>query len=275
MNELLQIIDHRIQKQRSSTTINSLPCKVISFEGNMVTVELTSNGAQYCVPNYSGSAVAIGENVLLYYTGSLLSANNAYVGASITKDSTLNIGCLTGKIFTGEIFESGREIARINFSAYSNTVVQIIFNYTFYGTSNQPIRLRAFLKRTQQVYSPIISVATNEYLSGCLNLPIPVIAGDYDVIITGEGSNVFVDGQFNIVGHSITIGQDYEPTTDNDYIFETINDTTNIIYYVGESLHPAIPNTLNNIPVKIIRSVGFNNKNVETIYIPYGVEEIE
>ena len=274
MDELLKLIDSRVSKNQPQTTVKSLPCKVIKITSDdAVTVELLSNNARYTVPNYSGSPVEVGENVLLYYTG-ILSEGKAYIGASINKGGAATSGFITGNVYIGQIFEQSRVIASVDFEATSQTVVQIIFNYVFLGTTNDAIYLESYVNGTKQGYKPIISMANGQYVSATFVLPLELTSGSYGIEIKANGANSITGGQINAVGHNI-IGSSYEPTGDDDYIYETVNNTTNAIYYIGQAIHPEIPVKLNDKPIKIIRATAFNGTNVETVYIPDGVEEIE
>ena len=272
MDELLRIIDNRISKNQPQTTIKSLPCKVISIvSDNAVTVELVSNKARYTIPNYSGSALSVGEGVLLYYTTAI---ERGYVGASINKESGATSGFVTGSIYTGQIFEQNRVIASVDFEATSNTVVQIIFSYTFQGTSSAAVTMQSFVDGVSQSYQPIISMSNGQYISASYVLPLELASGSHTIEIKARGANSIVGGRMNAVGHNI-VGSSYTPTGDNDYVYETVDNTTNAIYYVGQAINPEMPTKLNGKDIKIIRATAFNGTNVETVYIPDGIETIE
>lgn len=75
-------------------------------------------------------------------------------------------------------------------------------------------------------------------------------------------------------GITVEFNQMFDPTNDDDYIFET-PDKTNVIYYIGESDTPDIPAKINNQDTDILRATSFNYSQVYNVYIPDGVTEIE
>ena len=276
MDELLKLIDNRVKANHMRSAVKSLPCTVTEVASeNAVTVEVRSTGAKYTVPNYSGSAVSVGESVLLYYTGDILTGLNAYIGASINKETASNVGFVTGNVYTGALFNSNRTIAQVSFKAISQSVAQIVFNYVFYGTGSQTNYVDIYINGTKQSFSPIISLSSGQYVSAALSLPVELLSGSYTIAIQGRGGSTFYAGQINVIGHGITVSSDYQPTSDSDFIYEVDGDNSNIIYYIGDAVNPKIPTALNEKAVKIIRAVGFANSNVESVYIPDGVTTIE
>lgn len=85
-NDLITIINRIIEKRIASNSfIKTIPCTVIDASNDeKVQVSLNTNGAVYTVQNRSGSSLNNGENVSLYYSGSII-GNNAYIGASLNK----------------------------------------------------------------------------------------------------------------------------------------------------------------------------------------------
>ena len=76
-----------------------------------------------------------------------------------------------------------------------------------------------------------------------------------------------------VYGFNIETTTIFDPTTDSDYIYDTNN--TSIIYYIGNSNSPQIPTTLQDTNVTKIYATGFNYSNIEAVYIPEGITEIE
>ena len=276
MDELLKLIDNRVKANHMRSAVKSLPCTVTEVASeNAVTVEVRSTGAKYTVPNYSGSAVSVGESAMLYYTGDILTGLNAYIGASINKETASNVGFVTGAVYTGALFEDSRTVALCRFNTDSHTTIQIIFNFVLYGTSSSASNLQIILDGVEQSFKPLFVVSSGQYITTSIDLPASVLSGNHSVIIQGNGANTIYAGQINVVGHGVSVGGSYDPTSDDDYVYETENDLTNIIFYVGASLSPEIPPLLGGYPINIIRATAFTGSEIETVYIPDGITAIE
>ena len=61
---------------------------------------------------------------------------------------------------------------------------------------------------------------------------------------------------------------------ENEYIFDTDEDSAEIIFYVGKDKRPTIPEILNGKCVRVLSAVSFSSQNIVSAYIPDGVQEI-
>lgn len=276
MDELLKLIDNRVKANQMRSAVKSLPCTVTEVASeNAVTVKVRSTGAKYTVPNYSGSAVSVGESAMLYYTGDILTGLNAYIGASINKETASNVGFVTGAVYTGALFEDSRTVALCRFNTDSHTTIQIIFNFVLYGTSSSASNLQVILDGVEQSFKPLFVVSSGQYITTSINLPASVLSGSHTVVIQGDGDNTIYRGQLNVLGHGVFVDNTYEPTGDDDYIYETVSNSTNVIYYIGNSVKPEIPLSLNGYSIDTLRATSFFGSEVQTVYIPDGVTAIE
>ena len=83
MNELLKIIDERIEKYiRKNKVINSKPAIVKTVDNDMATVTVVDTGFTYTLPNRSGTFLNIGDEVQVYYKGNTINERSAYINVS-------------------------------------------------------------------------------------------------------------------------------------------------------------------------------------------------
>lgn len=274
MDELFELIDSRIKKNDSS--LRSVPCKVISIDENdLVEVELISNKAKYSVHNYSGSHVEVGETVQLFYKG-IIENNTAYIGVSYYKDYNIkNITMDSKKDFMGQS-DTCSILSQLEFIAYYDTNISVIMNCSLTGIENKVVEFTMLVDGVEQTYKPMINT-TNLYSHMNFSLPISLLKGKHTVSINVLGiceinrAFAYVSGQHIDKQTDIT----YEDTVEDDYICLTEDNVTDVVLYTGGSKVPKIPNTLNGQPVNVLYASAFNMSDIEAVYIPDGVIEIE
>lgn len=77
-----QIAEKKIEE---SQCIMAVPARVEKvMTNNMCLVNLIANGTQFVVPNWSGCDVQSGDEVRLFYTGSIVSERTAYTVQRLT-----------------------------------------------------------------------------------------------------------------------------------------------------------------------------------------------
>lgn len=273
MNELFQLIDSRIKERDRS--LKTVPCKVVKIlENNMTEIELITDNSHYIVSNCSGSSLSIGETVQLFYNGMI--SQSSYIGAAPyfnTDIQLIEVSAQTG-ILDGE---SETEIAQINLTAIKDTFVTINFNGNIDGIEKGVIKFTVYVDDIICAYQPMINVDIDSHTHICFAIPYFLSSGEHIVKIYGFGlgniNNIcsFVSGQYIV--KNVTIP--YEIVTENDFIFETNSDTSNVVYYKGKSHLPKIPSILNGQPTNILCDSSFFGSEVKAVYIPDGVTEIE
>lgn len=280
MDNLLTLIDSRIaQADRSSSSIKSIPCRVEEIlDNNYVRVKMITTGAMYDLLNKSGTAVTVGETAQVYYT-SLFNSKSAYIGAVANKDSgggnETPLSLVVGETQLIEIFNSEMVVGTCDFAVKANAVCIIQFNVTLWGVNGGNTHF-AFALDNNVIYEPILTTHVGEYISQSFSIPFEIISGTHVLEIKAIGDGLVSNASVMVYGHGVeSADHPYEPTTDADYIYETSASQTNTIYYIGSSLYPSIPQTINEQPVKILRGTTFNQSNIKSVYIPEGVEEIE
>lgn len=277
MDKLFQLIDERIAYMaKKMPFISSLPCEVTEvLADNMVKVQLFSDGAIYTVPNWSGSALRVGENAHLFFRGSTFSESTAYVGACINKNSSPVY--VQGYGYLGALTSTSRNVAKIGFKNFAQEVY-LVFNAVAQIDENNAGdgAFTITIDETAQTYVPQFSGVQGGYANISFTLPYTLALGEHDITIGGTGSyasltmiNCFVFGDVQ------SNESPYSPTTNNDYIYRTISGEVGVIYYIGEITNPEIPAELGDNPVKTLECTAFNYTDVTAVSIPDGVTTIE
>ena len=277
MDKLFQLIDERIAYMaKKMPFISSLPCAVTEvLENNMVRVQVFSDGAIYTVPNWSGSALRVGENAHLFFRGSTFSESTAYVGACINKNSSPVY--VNGYGYLGALTSTSRNVAKIGFKNFAQEVY-LVFNAVAQIDENNAGggAFTITIDEAAQTYVPQFSGVQGGYANVSFTIPYTLALGEHDITISGTGSyasltmiNCFVFGDVQ------SNESPYSPTTDNDYIYRTISGEVGVIYYIGEITNPEIPTELGGNPVKILECTAFNYTDVTAVSIPDGVTTIE
>lgn len=281
MSEIVNLIDSRVQKALSNNTsiVNTIPCRVEEvLENRLVRVTLLSNGMELIVPNWSGNDVAVEENVQLFYSGNIVSARNSYIGASLYKGlvaDDVTIRYLECNVRLGEVFETDRDIITLDFLANRNTNVFVCINADVQGSENGLLSLMITMNDETHNYIPSVQIIANQTKHLYFSVPFYVLKGDCSLEVKANGTGNLTNIYAYVWGQAITIVENYEPTDENDYIFEEISSVSNIIYYISDKINPEVPTTLNDKETNIIRATSFTDSDVELVYIPDGITEIE
>lgn len=277
MEAIFALIDERISKYLSNSPyIVALPCVVKELKDNgFVEVELVSNKARYTVPNWSGSNVEVGENVQLFYRGAILSEQSAYVGASLNKNNgggSVAFNNVSGEIVEGELSSSEKLIGYLTVVNFSNSVVLSV-NLTLQGDANNDGggTISVYVDEIEQAYTPTFNVMANGYETLSFSLPLNLGIGSHYIAVKGTGDADLVSGCVFAFGDI----EEYESTDESDYNYTIDNGAATITRYIGESICPRIPTTLDGATVTTIDFGAFSDTEVRNVYIPEGIEEIK
>ena len=274
MNDLLQLVDARINKKfKESTALSSVPCRIseVYHNGN-VKVLVINNNSEYVVPNYSGSDLFEGEEAQLFFHGDISSGRFMYVGASVNKQSGGTFGLVVGSNMPGEVFAQERVVSRINFRCKERTPCLLFFNATVFGSTAGDLNIKIYIDENISDFTSITTLNSNEYRTVSFSLPEIFSSGEHHVKITACGFGSFLSMSNCISGYGLT---ESEYSCENDYIFKVNDDSVEIIYYIGNELFPEIPTKIQGKPVKKLLATAFNYSDITNVYIPEGVEEIE
>lgn len=276
MEAIFALIDERISKYLSNSPyIVALPCVVKELKDNgFVEVELVSNKARYTVPNWSGSSVEVGENVQLFYRGAILSEQSAYVGASLNKNNGgVAFNSVSGEVITAELSDNEELLSYMTVANFSNSVILSV-NLTFNGDASNAGNgtISVYVDETEQPYTPIFNVGANGYETLSFSLPLNLSIGSHYIEVKGTGEYADL-----ISGCVFAYGDidEYNSTTESDYYYTIENGAATITKYIGGSICPRIPTTLDGATVTTIDTGAFSDTGVRNVYIPDGVEEIK
>lgn len=277
MNDLMQLIDYRINRQlRDSTALNSTPCRILELYPNgNVKVQLIQNNSEYIVPNYSGSDLYIGEESQLFFQGDISSGRFMYIGASVNKQNNGTFNFITGDKMPGEVFDQERVISQIDFRCREQTPCLFFFNATVFGSSAGNLNIKVYIDEIANDFISVNTLYANEHRTISFSLPEISESGDHQIKVTAYGSGNIIAVNAYMLGYQIERYENYDPTNENDYTFRTDENKCGIIYYIGQSKCPEIPVMLEGKPVTKLYATSFNHCDVTNVYIPEGVEEIE
>lgn len=277
MEALNELIDKRISEfLKKSNCITSLPCRVIEdLQNGYYTVEVLSNGTKYIVPNFSGSAINVGENVQLYYKGAIVTNQSAYIGAVNYKDSGASPIVVNGLNTLGEIIRDNTRITIIKFKATQSVNLLIVFNANVFGTIEGDCSLDIYIDESKISHVPRETILQDKYNLVCFTLPLFCESGEHELKILANGTGNYINICSYIYGFYIEELPIFDPTSDEDYVYETIDNKSNSIFYKGETITPSVPTLMGGKDTTIIRATTFNTSNVLGVYIPEGITEIE
>lgn len=274
---LFELVDTSVRKQmENSDYVLAVPAKVVdALENGMYVVTLISNGSQLVLPNWSGSELDFDENVQVFYKGKILSERTAYIGASFyTGDnaSRNRIKYINGTFALGEVSETARTIARVEFEAVQKTKVFAVLNANIWGNSTGFSFVYVYMDGILHDYQPKTTVTANYDSVQCFNLPFDVSKGEHVLEIKASGTGNYIDIYAYIWGQGLAEKESFDPTSEADYIYSG----GTIIYYIGESKNPLLPTTLDGIPVTTVESVAFDGRtDLVSAKIPDGITRIE
>lgn len=273
MDNFLQVIDQRVKKTIiESNIINTTPCIVLNqVDLNNFSVKMLSNDCIYVLPNLSGSALAVGDVCQVFYKGSF-NQRNCFIGAALNRQSTtaqyLNFD-IVGNMPTLDFMPLAN--CKILSSANSPSLLSVNINVQGLAQTEFGIQILVNDEVLKTIYK---TIAQNEKEVITYSSPLDFESNHkYKVQLNVKGNVELLDFECFVYGFGIERTTIYDPTTDEDYIYDVNNHS--IIYYIGDSKNPQIPQTIQNTEVNKIYATGFNYDDVESVYIPEGIVEIE
>mgnify|MGYP007092152194 CR=1 FL=1 len=211
MDSLTELIQRVVKNViRETTMLSSVPCFVTEVIGNeKYKVKTISTNDIYILPNFSGSSLAVGENVKIYYQGSTISPHSAYIGASLTKKDSVgeDVVYLTGISNPAQLQSEEKIFAYVSLEATRNTTVTFSFNANFEGEQGDDYLFKFFVNDIEYDY-----YAKGSVLSGNCQvvLPISLTQGESTILVKGIGSGtvekmmIFASGQ-GIKEHEVKV----------------------------------------------------------------------
>ena len=278
MDALRELIGKEIDERiKESDCVASTPCVVLDdYQNGYYLVEDIKSGGKYTVPNFSGSAIGIGENIQLFFKNGVINNKSAYIGAANYKSGdSVSPVIIESLNKLGELVDTNVEISLFKFKVLESTNLLINFNANIFGTVAGELVLKVVIGETELLYKPRKTISINEYNLISFSLPFTLKSGEYVAQVIADGVGNFVDICAYIYGFHVEALPIYDPTSDADYIYELQNEKSNSVFFTGDSLRPSVPNVMGGKNTNIIRATTFNVSNVLGVYIPDGVTEIE
>jgi hypothetical protein len=273
MDNFLQVIDQRVKKTIvESNVINTTPCIILDqVDSNNFSVRMLSNDCIYVLPNLSGSALENGDLCQVFYKGSF-NQRNCFIGAALDRHKSENVVIpfdIVGTLPTIDFMS----FAHCKILSTSNSSCLLNVNLNIQGLGQTELGLQIVVNGAiRKTLYKNVDNGKKEIIS--LSLPIFFEKNEkYKIQFKIKGNVNLLDFEGYIYGSNIEKTTIFDPTTDADYIYDTDNNA--IIYYIGTSSNPQIPQVIQNTEVKKLYSTAFNYSNVDAVYIPEGIEEIE
>lgn len=176
--------------------------------------------------------------------------------------------------YPGELFGVERTAAKGGFSCRAQTCCFLEFSAALVGEETGNIEISVYFDGVVQTFRPIFTVREGEYAAQHFTLPLSSTADTHTVEITALGECSLEQISAYVWGQNITEVCP-EPTGEEDYIYTVSGSTAKVVGYIGESLSPEIPEKLGGAAVTKLGALAFTYSDVEYVYIPDGVTEIE
>lgn len=203
------------------------------------------------------------------YDGSDNSSTSAETQQIRTANVTKSIVRVDMLSYTGDF---NGMVSFTDFACSSETQAFVEFNGTFVG--GNMIRISVLIDDVESDFHPIQTLHTDEYTTIHFSLPISAESGNHTVTINADGSGYAEQICAYIWGQNLKEISS-EETSESDYIYKISNNKTEIIYYIGDSVYPEIPETIKDTPVTVLSATSFNYAEISGVYIPDGVTEID
>jgi len=193
-----QIAEKKIEE---SQCIMAVPARVEKvMTNNMCLVNLIANGTQFVVPNWSGCDVQSGDEVRLFYTGSIVSERTAYIGAAAYMTNRL-WSCVKGNFIkddgynTRAIPQSDDDLREINISRYGfrsthPQTVLVTFNGMLIGRTGIDYGvayIKIYIDNNVHDFNYGISVRAGMLYCPVISLPFDIELGDHLVEVKISG----------------------------------------------------------------------------------------
>lgn len=274
--DIIDLIDSRISQALSQTNyLRSIPCEVLRILNNgNVEVSTVSSDTIYTVPNLTGTALSVGQNVQLFYQGSLSHYKMMFIGGVVPNELSLNyVSDIKNNIL---LTSNSKPINEIEIQAYYdvNAFFNININYDMASGVNTVFEIYIDDEKQKEITTSAYFDTPKQQF--CYSFPFAISQGLHKVRLNAIGDSEMIECYCYVMGIGI---EKYEPTyddtTDADYIYNVDNGETTVYYYIGNSSRPRIPDTIGGGDTKVLSCTSFNYSGINRVLIPDGTETIE
>lgn len=226
-----QVCDKKIKDSQCVMAVPASVKKVLS--NGMCLVRLIANDTELVIPNWSGCDVVIGDEVRVFFTGSIISERTAYIGAAtyvvnrqwglIEGDFIIDEGSVSPRHPKGQraipiSIDEGVTIFRYGFRAFQKQAVLATFNGIIQAAnSNCATRIEFYIDNQEYGYKYIMDMPSSaHYYCPTVTLPINVDEGNhvFEVRIFGDNQHAHI-GYYEDA-HSFIVGQGLVEVEVND-----------------------------------------------------------
>ena len=224
---------------------------------------ITSDSWQFRGPQRLISAGA-GESAASGSSGS--AASSVMTTINLTKSLTA-VPLLS---YEGELFPRLRTVARGGFSVRNETIVFVELTANLTGEGD--VKVHVLCDGVKQTVHSRETAPERSTVSYSVQLTAP--QGIHTIEVEAAGNAVLKRITALVWRQDITAVQP-EYSSEGDYEYTASAGAATIDRYIGRSTMPQIPDSLGGVPVRVIGGGSFTDSDVECVYIPDGVEEIE
>lgn len=275
---LIELISERMSAElRGVPYLCSIPCKVLEvIDETYSRVENVANGAKYTLPNYSASNIKAGDNCIVYYTNGTPIGVTGYIAIAVLAPSeSVPVNRIESDVSSVIATTSHKTFSIIGVKTNGIVVATLFINLNVYGSADGEFQMRISVAGESELFEPKQTIALGQYTSISYTIPLTLQNGASKIIASCVGAGSIVGGKMFLTGHGIEQYEEFEPTTEEDYLYISSTDSIYTRSYIGNKTNIAMPEELNNLPIKTIGGATFNYSDVTGVYIPDGIEEIE
>lgn len=268
---LTELISQNLDNNlKNKDYLSFIPARIIERQENgLYVVETIADQIRYILPNWTAQSLNPNDSVKIYYKDNI--SRSGYIGATLNlNDYDSKIDYTVGSALVGTV-ATKRAISKINFTMKQNAAVFVTLNANLFGSSEGYCIADLEVDGTPFPYQCKALVGANDHIIFTMSLPVDVQTGHHEIIIYAQGAGTFTDIYAYLWGQGLDGEINYDDTDENDYIY---NGGT-ILYYIGTSTRPKVPEKLNNVKVTRIASTAFNGSDIVAVKMPEGVEVIE
>lgn len=222
-----QVCDKKIKDSQCVMAVPASVKKVLS--NGMCLVRLIANDTELVIPNWSGCDVVIGDEVRVFFTGSIISERTAYIGAA-TYVVNRQWSCVSGNFIIDEgsqsdvrpkgirrIIHGTTNISKYGFRSTHKQTVLVTFNGVVQGgdaeTGTSQVDIYVDGNRYDFSYKASVFVRGRVY---CQNFTLPFLIDEGNHTIEVKISGTDNDTGFYIDANSYVVGQGLTEVEVND-----------------------------------------------------------
>ena len=179
--------------------------------------------------------------------------------------------------YAGELSNMEAVIGDADFKCDADTLLHINCTACIEGTNSADTEIRHYLDGDELDFYTIDTISAGEHRTVSANFAVSAEKGEHTLEVKAIGDGTLHRFSGTIWGANIEARPEvpYTPTTATDYLYVLADNEVSIIRYIGSEKRPEVPSEIEECPVTKLYSTAFNYSNVEAVYIPDSVIEIQ